>query len=1195
MAEGEFEHRGLKVLMELPIGTCVEQAYEVDGGQTEFAFFRANTEFFRCIGYTQEEFAQKGNNLNRIIMRDERKRMEDKKRMAGKHPGVSCSDVFEILQPDGQACMVQWSVRGTIGENGECYLIECCNRFDEIMRKQSMLMDRLNKEKQEKKRLNDLVYELPVGVAVIRGGHDTVIETANAAFLQAKGYALGELIENRSNFKNYIYPADLSRFEEAVENCRDRKTVEEMEVRIICKNGELRWEYMQCQLYYYRNAVPYYILTSWDVNERKQLEDELRLMDEQYRMLEEVSDEFPLEYDVAAKRFRIPQKYYEIGKVTDRNRKYVDAADMFGEIHEEDREKCERAIQAASTKEISGTLDYRLNMAPQGKKPDYVWHRTIYRSILGGNAKINRIIGRSYDISYDRSIQEKLSEEMRLDPLTRLLNKVAVGEEIQEFLDEKPEGTHVLFLIDVDNFKRINDTFGHTVGDTVLTDTAETIGKLFEDNCIVGRIGGDEFLAFMEHTTPELARKKAKELCREAAKTLIGDEAEVNVTLSVGLAVYGIDGEDYETLFAMADRAMYQTKRSGKNSFSFAQKGEPVSSNSTRKEKKTEPGYLRSQEADKDFLNFAFSLLSHAKDVNGSLNVLLEQIGRKYGLDIVAVMEYADEKPEMEQTNSWNRYGKNFCHEVLPRAIAEFKQAMPGEFVVITEESLRKQNPKFWKNWNCEEMKISHIAGTKFEISGNHSGCLYIGVSRKEEGFSRTEEITLCELGRIVAVFVSLRNKIRDDQRKIQNLQNRDKLTGLYNLDAFREKTDEVLRDAAEKGSGRELYALVHVDINNFSYVNENFGQQVGDDILRDFATLIETGENVVEACRMYSDYFIELVIGENEEDIYRRIAKTNKRFEEMQKQKYPASSMHLSAGICFVDDCEKPFETILEGANLARKQAKEQKSSTVVYREDMRERRDDEIHITGRFYGAMQKGELEVFLQPKFLLEDQKIYGAEALARWRLPSGELLSPAKFIPPLESMGYIVDLDFYILEQLLRAMKRWKDAGKQLFTISTNFSRRNFANGGKDFIERLQQTMERYGIKPQYIEIEVTESVIVENLSELKGCLCELEKLGYRIAIDDFGTGYSSLSVLLEIPADVIKIDKTFTDRIDFKEQQNFVSHMGQFIKSAKEEVIFEGIEKQEQRNFLLDCGFRYGQGYLFDKPLSVESFERKYM
>ena len=203
--------------------------------------------------------------------------------------------------------------------------------------------------------------------------------------------------------------------------------------------------------------------------------------------------------------------------------------------------------------------------------------------------------------------------------------------------------------------------------------------------------------------------------------------------------------------------------------------------------------------------------------------------------------------------------------------------------------------------------------------------------------------------------------------------------------------------------------------------------------------------------------------------------------------------------------------------------------------------------------------------------------------------------PAQFIPALENMGYIVDLDFYIFEQLLRVMRKWKKAGRELFTISTNFSRRNFEDGGQGFLERLLELTERYQVSPGQIEIEVTESVVAENLRSLKEVLTRLGEMGYRIAIDDFGTGYSSLSVLLEIPADVVKIDKSFTERINVEEQRAFVSQMGQFIHSAKEAVIFEGIETEEQLKFLRDCGFLYGQGYLFDKPLPVEEFERKYI
>lgn len=1198
MADGGFEQRVQAILEELPIGTCIFRAYEDDDAQTTYLFIGANRGFYDCIEYTPQEFFEKGNSFEKIILREERKRLLEKMQQATEYPGENVTDTFQMLLQNGQICTISWNTKYLVDKSGAGYLISCCSRFDEWTKQQVQLLDKLSREKQEKRQLKDLIYELPVGVAVIKGGHDIVIDTANVGYAREQGYTVAELLEHQEPFTASIYPEDLDHFEDALESCREQKNIMRMEIRMVSRDKEIRWKYVQCQLYYYKNATPYYILTVWDIDERRQLEDELRLMDEQYRMLEEVSDEFPLDYDVSMERFRIPQKYYQNGKIKNKKRKYMDAVEMLNDIFSDDREEFAKALLNASEQETSGIVDYRQNMAAEGETPKYVWYRTIYRSILDGTGRIKRIIGRSYDISYDRKIQEELSQEMRRDPLTRLLNKVAVSEEVERMLKEQPQGEHALFVIDIDNFKRINDTFGHTVGDTVISDTAQAIGGMFRKQDVVGRVGGDEFLAFMNNVTPEVMVAKAKQLCKEISRKIIGDENEVTVTLSIGLAVYPADGKDYETLFKMADQAMYDTKKSGKNNYSFAQKGRMICGNS-REAKEMENSYLRTQEADREFLNLAFNLLSHARDVNGSLNVLLEQIGKKYGLHMVSVFEYADEKPEMTMTNSWSRHGQQSTQEVLPRTIREFKEAQIGEFVVITSESMEKQNPKFWENWNCIENQISHIAGSKFEIAGKHSGCLYVGIRRKAEGFNESEKITLCELSRIVAVFVRLRNRMQDDQNKIKNLQNQDKLTGLYNYDAFRRVCMELIPEMNAKEPIERpcaMYALVCVDINKFSFINENFGQAMGDEILIQLAAMMENESQVVAACHMYSDFFVELIGGESRAEICQTAMNLNQQFEEMQQKKYPAGSMHLSAGVCFIDQMGKSFETILEGANLARKQAKEKKcSSVVIYQEDMRERRNDEIHITGRFYAAMQKGELELFLQPKFLLKEQKIYSAEALARWRTSSGELLMPGRFIPPLESLGYITDLDFYILEQLLRTMKRWRESGRELFTISTNFSRKNFQNGGRQFVERLQEMMGRYGIEPKYIEIEVTESAIVENLTELQECLNKLEQLGFRIAIDDFGTGYSSLSVLLEIPADVIKIDKKFTERIDIKEQRDFVVNMGQFIKSAKEEVIFEGIEKPEQREFLLDCGFRYGQGYLFDKPLSVDEFERKYI
>ena len=571
--------------------------------------------------------------------------------------------------------------------------------------------------------------------------------------------------------------------------------------------------------------------------------------------------------------------------------------------------------------------------------------------------------------------------------------------------------------------------------------------------------------------------------------------------------------------------------------------------------------------------------------------MLLEQIGRKYQMNMVSVFEYAPDGKNMLLTNCWSDMGQIYEKNILPITWPKLMKAEVGEFVQTTPKWQEKRK-KEWLEWSGNAIPIQSIAAVKFEYSNGKTGCIDVGSVEQGKQW-RTEEIgTICELSRVVAVFVTLREKMQEDQQAIHKLKNRDRLTGLYNMEAFRIKLVQLLE--AEENPQENTYALTMVDVNNFSYVNENFGAEMGDSILKEFSRLLER-KKVMAACRMYSDYFLVLSRGKSQQEIRRRVKEGNEEFEAKLQERYPAGGMKLSAGICFLSG-KSSFETILESANLARKYAKEHNiTSGVVYIEKMRQTRDEQVLIATRFHAAIQRGEFEMFLQPKFRLKENTIYGAEALARWHFGEDGYLQPNRFVPALELMGYIKDLDFFILEQLLKYMTKWKKSGKSLFTISTNFSRKHFENGGEAFLQRMHETMDKYDIDPSYIEVEVTESVMTEKLEDLKHCMIELAQMGFRIAIDDFGTGYSSLSVLYEIPANVVKIDKSFTDKVMVDNKGEFVSQMGKFIRAAKEEIVVEGIETEEQRQFLESHGFEYGQGYLFDRPIPADEFERKYL
>ena len=723
----------------------------------------------------------------------------------------------------------------------------------------------------EKENRKGLIYEFPMGVAVLKGGHSLQIDIANAEFMKAIGHGEQAEPERSRDFYDCVYLQDAGVFEDMIEKCREQKRAEEIEVRIISGQGQICWVKFWCSIYYYKDAVPYYLLICKNTNDRKELEDELLLLNEQYSMLEEVTDDVPFEYDVKGKRFRIPHKYHINGRLQKDDQDYMEIEKWLAFIHKDEQTLYREVIQNASEREMSGSFDYRMNTALGGGIPQYCWYRTVYRSIRGTNGKILKIIGRSYDISSDRKIQEQLSEEMRRDPLTHLYNKVATGEEAERILKEYPEGTHVLFLIDIDNFKSINDTFGHTVGDTVISDIASALEEQFPDHKLVGRVGGDEFLVLMDNTTLKQAEQKAKELCRHGEKKLVGDDAVIHVTMSVGLAVSGQDGNCYTELFDQADRAMYAIKRSGKSNYAFAGKNKTVHTKRNIDTCGKDVDYEKKQGMDKEFLNTAFLLLSHARDMNGSLNVLLERIGRRYHLDMVAVFEYDEQIPQMTLTNYWSTFGQIYEKNVIKPIRTEVVEAGSGDFVILNDTDETHYKRLSFENWNTGENRITQIAVAKFEYSGSKTGGLYFGVQNRQNYFESADRTTFCELARVTSVFVSLRNKLRDDQKEIRHLQDRDQLTGLYNLEAFKYRLKNILAEAKQ---GQEHYALVHIDIDKFSYVNENYGQQTGDAILKDFAGGIQTNERVLLACRMYSDYFILLLKGKDRCLIARKIVK---------------------------------------------------------------------------------------------------------------------------------------------------------------------------------------------------------------------------------------------------------------------------------------------------------------------------------
>ncbi len=1049
------------------------------------------------------------------------------------------------------------------------------------------------KDEEQLGRLSRTIQKLPTGCAVIQGTEHWELVKGNEEFFRLIGYTEEEIQVLPNDFGDAVYREDREKLHKIMEELMHTDKIRQCDIRICGKEGEIRWIAMSLRIFYYQGRTPYFLVSCWDIHMRKKIEAELYLQTERYKLVEEINQEFPFEYDVENKTIFIASSSNIM--IADRGGKdfFVSIKALEEIIYREDYEEFFGMIRRASGEEEHGMIEYRVNVADAGQEPEYAWHRTIYKSVPGENGGILRILGRTEDVTRERRIQDEMELKLKQDDLTKLLNKSTTKSEVEAFLKKNVRGTHALMLIDVDNFKRINDTLGHMFGDSVLITIAKKIQDLFRATDIVGRIGGDEFMVFMKHTDYYQAKLKAENICKNVRQTYHGGgQEEIEVSCSVGVAIIGTVKESYSSLFAKADMAMYQAKEAGKNQFRIAEATDPLWK--IRKATRIEPRieqYKAGKVQDMDFLSEAFTLLSHAKDVNDSLNILMERIGRQYDLGIVSVLECDRERKELIQTNCWTREN-GVIYE--PQFVDKFED-WDGFMSGFDEWGLAYINDCWGDEHVSEkdkavfrERRMRAIVNCSFSYFELGEGYVSFCDLEKPRVWSNFEKETFLELTRMLSVFVALRVQREEDQRKIRHLKRRDMLTGLYIEEAFKSSAKEKLAS----GEIDLQYAIVYTDINDFSYINENFGHEAGNEILKKFAKRIRSGNNKI-SCRLYSDLFVTLIWGKSKEEIMGIVSRASVEFSNQQKEVYTSCNLRLSTGLYFIDDVEENLDTAIENANIARKSIKGSTVLCRVYESRMRRQRELEKQILAEFQSDLAQSRFQVYIQPKFLLDQMEISGGEALVRLKKQDGKLESPGVFIPVLEKSGYIVELDFYMYEQVLIYMRRWKDEGYKLPIISVNFSRCHFEKDG--IFQRIMDLTDKYGVEHPFIEIEITESLFVLGYDLVKTEVQQLRAAGFRVAIDDFGTGYSSLGMLLDIPADIVKIDRSFLNRENRQNEEAFLRNMGCLIRSVKEEVIFEGIETEEQREFLVKCGFRYGQGFLFDRPLPVEVFQNKYM
>lgn len=423
-------------------------------------------------------------------------------------------------------------------------------------------------------------------------------------------------------------------------------------------------------------------------------------------------------------------------------------------------------------------------------------------------------------------------------------------------------------------------------------------------------------------------------------------------------------------------------------------------------------------------------------------------------------------------------------------------------------------------------------------------------------------------------------------EEKVKHLALHDPLTGLANRNLLEDRLNEAIHHAKRT---KEQVVLLFIDLDRFKNINDSLGHQDGDSLLKEVAKrLTDTVRETDTVARFGGDEFI-LVLTHitNDYDIECIINNLQTAFESVIKIGTNEVYLTLSTGISVYPQDGKDFASLMKNADAAMYHSKSHgRNRYQFFNRGIEQHINQRIELESELYQAIERNQLHIYYQPKVCIDKSEIRGVEALLRWIHPEKGFISPAEFIPVAEETGYINKLGHWVLEQAVNQAEQWRIKGLKDLVVSVNLSAIQLSQS--DIVTQIAQVIEEAKLPAELLELEVTESAVMNNVEETIDKLNNIHALGVQLSIDDFGTGYSSLSYLKRFPLDTLKIDRSFVrDITTDPDDATICKTIVAMARSLNLKVIAEGVETEQQLAELKSYGCGQYQGFLFAKPLPI--------
>jgi diguanylate cyclase (GGDEF)-like protein len=762
------------------------------------------------------------------------------------------------------------------------------------------------------------------------------------------------------------------------------------------------------------------------------------------------------------------------------------------------------------------------------------------------------------------------------DALTGLRNHGAFQRDLGEALAQAARDGRpfAVLMLDLDSFKAYNDRHGHPAGDALLRRIADAMRGAVREADRLYRYGGDEFAVVLPGASAASADDVGDRIRAAIGNLTAHDVAPVSA--SFGVAIHPDDGTTKDEIVAAADRALYLGKPSGR---------------SGRESDPSRDPYLAALD------ETALALLERL-DPTDLLQAIVERaaslIGTPHGY--MYLLERTDAGGELVVRVGTGMFG-GYVGYRLPRG-----EGVGWQVVETGEPYIVEDYEEYPNRAHDLTDRFGSVIGIPLRSGEDVVGVIGLAAGVATRRFGEREVRVLLRFAQLASIALDNARLLEEAQAEVRERAHaalHDTLTGLPNRELLMERLAAVLERTAASGHTESRrhqtsVAFALLDLDRFQVVNETLGHHAGDQLLVAAARRIGESVRAGDVVARFGDDVFALLLHpvDGERDAVSVLSVVEASFAEPFLIDGHEVSMTASAGIA-LGGPGTTVADLLREAEIAVHRAKiDPVRRTILFDPAMRAQAVERVELERDLRRAIERNELVLHYQPLVELGSERIVGHEALLRWQHPTRGLVPPLSFVPLAEETGLILPMGRWVLATAASQARRWQRASVAAASLvmSVNLSARQFSQPG--LVDEVHELLASTGLDPATLELEITESVVMDESEAGIQRLHTLRALGVRLALDDFGTGYSSLSYLRRLPLDVIKIDRSFVAGLGSPETAEagganlpIIQAVIALAHGLGIEVVAEGIETAEQLELLRQLGCDRGQGYLFSRPL----------